>query len=217
MTTNAERALTAVEADILVATDPFTVAWLTGFQPDATSGPSPFATTAVAVVRDGETTLICSTDEVSSVDPARAHVQPYEGYTIGQVDPSAGAAAALRELRLSGRIAVENGSLPHALSEILGRATVDVGDAVRRLRAIKTLTEIAGIRRAIGLCDVGQAAARDALAVGMTELELWSVVHGAMELAAGERLPLLADLVSGTRTADIGGGPTDRVIAEAIS
>ena len=46
MNPNAERALAAVSADVLVTADPFTVGWLTGFAADALWGPSPFAVPA---------------------------------------------------------------------------------------------------------------------------------------------------------------------------
>jgi Xaa-Pro aminopeptidase len=73
---------------------------------------------------------------------------------------------------------------------------------------------VAAIRRAIAVCDAGQATARDALQPGRTELDAWNAIAGAMERAAGERLPLLADLASGPRTAAVGGPPTDRTLLE---
>ena len=116
-------------------------------------------------------------------------------------------------LRLAGRVAIE----AHALS-VAAAATLDepqdVGGALRGLRAVKTPEELAAIRRAIAVCDAGQAAAREALSAGTTELAAWNAIQGAMETAAGERLPLLCDLVSGPRTADVGGFPSDRVIGE---
>ena len=90
----------------------------------------------------------------------------------------------------------------------------DIGGALRGLRAVKTPDELAAIRRAIALCDAGQAAARTAVRAGVTELQAWNAIAGAMEAAAGERLPLLCDLVSGPRTAEVGGYPSDRVIEE---
>ena len=49
---------------------------------------------------------------------------------------------------------------------------------------------------------------------GVSELELWAAVRGAMEATAGARLPVLADLVSGPRTCDVGGPPSPRALAE---
>jgi Xaa-Pro dipeptidase len=212
---NGARALAAVGADVIVATDPFTVAWLTGFAANATGGPSPFATTAVAIVSDGGTTLICSSDQVPEGAATKVRVEIYEGSTIGPLEPGAGAAAALARIGLSGRIAVEPASLPVLQAAGFGdHTTVDVTRELQLLRAVKTASEIDGVRRAIALCDVGQAAARRVVRPGMSELEVWSEIQGAMQVAAGERIPVLADLLSGTRTAEIGGGPSSRVIGE---
>src|SRR5207244_1357556 len=43
---------------------------------------------------------------------------------------------------------------------------------------------------------------------------LWTQVRAAMETAAAGRLPVLADLVTGPRTAEIGGPPTSRRIED---
>ena len=52
------------------------------------------------------------------------------------------------------------------------------------------------------------------LSPGMTELDLWALVRAAIERVAGERTPVLADLVAGPRTAEVGGPPGGRVLAE---
>jgi len=210
---NAERALQAVEADVLVTADPFTVGWLTGFAADATSGPSAFAVPPIAVVTGDGVTILCSSDEAGAVDPARARTVPYEGFTTAPLDPAAGQLAALAGLRLPGPVAVEAHALSVAAAALLDEP-FDVGGALRGVRAVKTPEEVATLRRAIAICDAGQAAAREALAPGVSELQAWNAIQGAMERAAGERLPLLCDLVSGPRTADVGGFPGERVIGE---
>jgi Xaa-Pro aminopeptidase len=62
---------------------------------------------------------------------------------------------------------------------------------------------------------MGQAAARAAFATGATELDVWHAVRAAVEDAVGTRIPLLGDLVTGPRTAGIGGPPTDRVVEQS--
>jgi Xaa-Pro aminopeptidase len=210
---NAERALDAAGADVLVTADPFTVGWLTGFAPDATSGPGAFAVPAIAVVTADGVVLLCSTDEAPGVDPARARVVPYEGFTTGPLDQAAQQVALLEGLALGGRIAVEAHALSLAAAGVLPEIH-DVGTSLRGLRAVKTRDELAALRRAIEVCDAGQAAARTAVRAGVTELAAWNAIAGAMEAAAGERLPLLCDLVSGPRTADVGGFPGGRVMEE---
>lgn len=215
MNRNAERALGACGCDVIVASDPFTVAWLTGFAPDVVSGPSPFAASPVAVVgADGRRVLVVSSDEEPPTAATGWEVRSYEGFTVGPLDPHGGQRAVLADLRVGGRVAVEPHALPSSLASVLPAGTADASGTLRRLRAVKAPAEVERIRAAIRLCDAGQAAARAAARPGLTELELWSAVTGAMEQAAGERLPLLADLVTGERTAEIGGSPGDRVLAE---
>jgi Xaa-Pro aminopeptidase len=48
----------------------------------------------------------------------------------------------------------------------------------------------------------------------MTELELWALVRAAIEGEAGARTPVLADLVAGPRTAEVGGAPGSRALAD---
>jgi Xaa-Pro aminopeptidase len=127
---------------------------------------------------------------------------------MGPLDPYGGRRAALASLRLSGRVAVEDGTLP-----VPGVEAVQAdAHALRLLRAVKDEDEIERIRASIVLCDVGQAAARAALRGGASELEAWGAVQSAMEQAAGERLSILCDFASGERSGEVGGPPGDRVL-----
>lgn len=210
---NADRALAACDADAIVASDPFTVAWLTGFAADALSGPSPFAAAPLAVVdARGRRVLVVSSDEVSAAEASGWELCPYEGFTAGPLDPHARQHAVLAELRVQGRVAVEPHALTVSLASLLPPDAVDASAALRRLRAVKTEAEVASLRAAIELCDAGQAAARAAARPGLSELALWSAAAAAMEEAAGERLPVLADLVTGPRTAEVGGAPGRRAL-----
>jgi Xaa-Pro aminopeptidase len=67
-----------------------------------------------------------------------------------------------------------------------GATVVDATDAVRRVRRLKSPAEIASVERAAEICDAGVLALRSALAPGMTELEAWSEMVGAMSKAGGE-------------------------------
>jgi Xaa-Pro aminopeptidase len=204
------RVLEAVACDAFVASDPFTVAWLTGFAADETWGPNPFAAPPLAVVRsDASVVAIVSEDEAPALAASGCEVVAYEGFTNGPLDVFGARAAALASLGLRGRVAVED-----ALAAVPGAEPVAVGaHALRLLRAVKDDDEIARLRAAIGICDAGQAAARSALGGGAGELEAWGAVQTAMELAAGERLSLLCDFATGERTGEIGGPPGSRVVA----
>lgn len=207
----AARVLETVGCDAFVASDPFTVAWLTGFAADETWGPNPFAAPPLAVVRsDASVVAIVSEDEAPALAGSSCEVVAYEGFTLAPLDPFAGRRAALASLGLSGRVAVEDGTLPVPGAEAVGADAL----ALRLLRAVKDDDEIARIRAAITLCDAGQAAARGALRGGVSELEAWGAVQNAMEVAAGERLSLLCDFASGERTGEIGGPPGARVVRD---
>jgi Xaa-Pro aminopeptidase len=200
----AARVLETVGCDAFVASDPFTVTWLTGFAADETWGPNPFAAGPLAVIRDdGTVTAVVSEDEAPALEGAGCEVVTYEGFTLGPLDPVAGRAKALESLGLAGRVGVED-----ELFQVPGTTAVPAdAHALRLLRAVKDDDELARIRAAIALCDVGQAAARTALSSGVSELDAWGAVQAAMQDAAGERLALLCDFVSGGRTAETGGLP----------
>jgi Xaa-Pro aminopeptidase len=208
--TRRERALAIADGRTLVSADPATVSWLTGHVPDIEWGPSPFSAPPVVVVdSSGAIRLVCSEDEAAGLAP---DVEPvtFPGFALEDVDRRARSTELALSL-LHGRIAGELASLP---GEIARAELDDVGDALQRARAVKDPDEIDAIRAAIAICDAGQAAARSALRAGGTELELWTEVRHAMETAAASRLPVLADLVTGPRTAEIGGPPTDRRIED---
>jgi Xaa-Pro dipeptidase len=207
----AARVLETIGCDAFVASDPATVAWLTGFAADETWGPNPFAGPPLAVIRpDASVVALVSEDEAPALAESSCEVVGYEGFTMSPLDPLARRAAALAALGLSGRVGVED-----ALLAVPGGTAVPAdAHTLRLLRAVKDADEIELVRTAIRLCDVGQAAAREALRSGISELEAWASVQSAMELAAGERLALLCDFVAGERTAAAGGAPGPGIVRE---
>jgi Xaa-Pro aminopeptidase len=206
--------------------NPSTVTWLTGYAPPIQTGPSPFdGGPALAWFRDGELTLILSDAEAPAARAAGAEVREYAGYTIEQ--PLACAErqiAALREALkphagLAGAVAVEMACLPAAfagpLQEALPNARLQAQDrSLENLRAIKTADEIVRLRAALALCDQAQAELQSRLRPDLTEIALWAQVRGGLEIGLGARLPVLADLVGGLRTADIGGLPGHNILRE---
>jgi Xaa-Pro dipeptidase len=200
-------------AGALLAADPATVTWLTGYAADIETGPSPFAHTPLAVLVPGaRPVLIVSEDEAGAAAAGGCEVVTYPGFGLGPLDPVGGAARALADVIPDVPVATECGSLAAGLA--VGLTTVEVGPQLARARAVKDEDEIALLRAALELCDAGQRAAREHARPGMTELDLWALVRAAMERAAGERIPVLADLVAGPRTAEVGGLPGGRVLAD---
>ena len=206
--------------------NPFTLAWLTGYAAPAQTGPSPFdGGPALGWLCGDELTLIVADGEVPAARATGAAVREYAGYTVDQpLDGTQRQAGILREVlsaeaALTGRVAFEPDYLTLALHEAAKAALPRVTwqplePESARLRAVKTPAEIAKIRAALRLCDLGQQAVRDGLKPGVSELELWAGLKARMEDAAGGRVPVLADLLAGPRTAEIGGLPSSYRLAE---
>jgi Xaa-Pro aminopeptidase len=203
----------AAGANTLVVAHPSAVAWLTGYAPEIETGPSPFSLSAIAVLpRGGTPVLVVSEDEADDARATGCEVATYPGFGIGPVDPVGAATRTLAAVLDGSSVAIDAGTFPAALA--LGLDWVDVGDEIARARAVKDPDETELIRAAIVVCDAGQRAARAHAAPGVSELELWAAIRGSMESAAEARLPVLADLVSGPRTAEVGGPPSVRVLAK---
>lgn len=213
-----ERALEVAGGRPLVSADLATVTWLTGLVTDIEWGRSPFSAPPLAVLQpDGSVLAVASEDEAASVANG-VEVAAFPGFAVEDVDRE-GAAVVLALAALGGvsAIAADLASLPGTLAWDLARRgveVVDVGAELRRARAVKDPDELEAIRAAVALADAGQAAARAGLAAGRTELELWAETRLAIESVAGGRVPLLADFATGERTAEVGGPPGDRTVAE---
>jgi Xaa-Pro dipeptidase len=211
-----ERALAAADGKSLLSADLGTVTWLTGLVTDIEVGPSPFSAPPLVVLDpDGSLTAIASEDDVPGVAP-NVETAPFPGFAVEDVDRSSLVTSTALEILSDAReLAVELDSLPGDLALALaerGVALTDVGESLRRARAVKDPDELEALRAAIAIADVGQATAREAAQAGATELSVWAGVRSAMEEAAGGRIPVLADLVSGERTAEVGGPPTGRTL-----
>src|SRR4029079_12281122 len=195
----------------LLTAEPGLVRMLAGHAADVASGPSPFQLpAAVLAPGDGPSRLICSVDEAPEGD----WVHTYEGFTAGPTDPVSGAGEAFRQaLESAGlqkaRVVVDMATVPASLaSGISGRPAA--APALGALGAVKTDAEVTAIEESVRLCDVGQAAAREATVAGATELDLWAHVTAAIERHAGQRVTIVAALVCGPRTAGVGGPPSSR-------
>jgi Xaa-Pro dipeptidase len=216
--TRRERALVIAANRPLVSGDLATVTWLTGLATDIEYGPSPFTVAPLVIVDpDGSVLAITSEDEAPGVAEG-VEARTFPGFAVEDVDRAASAAELAIEAIGSARaLSVDLASLSGNLAgELIRRGVelVDVGPELRTARGVKDPDEVEAIRASVRIADVGQAAARAALAAERTELDVWAATRTAMEDEAGGRLPLLADLVTGERTAEVGGLPGERKIAE---
>jgi Xaa-Pro dipeptidase len=210
------------------------VKWLTGFAPSIESGFSLFMGAPFMVWYDaGQFTLITLDQYASEAEAfakeANCAVVAYAGYTIEQPIASADTMAdALRGVlsgtKGSGTIGVEfnhvSGRALQVLQDVAGSSAsfAPIDNWLVPHRMVKTAEELAKLRRAFQLTDIGHQAAGAATQVGATEIEVWMAAQTAINRAAGYRLPLGNDTVVGYRNPNnIGGSPVDYVLHEDTS
>lgn len=199
----------AAGVEALLCADPANVHWLTGLVAEIETGPSPFAAPPALLLAAGEPArLMAASEDVPEGLDAEVEALTYTGFTTGPLTGLERAGELVADALGGRRAAVD--SLPaRALVPAPGEAA-DVGAELVEVRAVKDEQELAAIRRAIAVADAGQERVREYVAQGADELELLAAGRAAMENAAGARLPLAADLLSGARGAAMGGGPSGR-------
>ncbi len=221
---NAHLRSLGVEAALL--SSPFTLTWLTGYAPPIQTGPSPFeGGPAIGWWRDGELTVVLSDEEAEAAQGLGVDVRDYVGFSVEEpLNTTERQASVVRDLLeekgTPGRtIGAELNFLAAALARVLyeffpARSVQPLDGRIEGLRAVKSGDEIDKISAALRLCDLGQSYIRGNCRSGVSELELWGEMKARLEVEAGTRLPMLADLVAGTRSAEIGGDPSDYVLGD---
>lgn len=222
------RVLRARGIDGALLSSPHNVCYLSGHEVPIEVGPNPFAggpTLALLSAQCRVTLIVPDTDEAAAYACSHADaIVAYPAFSYEErYDQAANAAMAVQQaLRttgpVQGRLGIEPTSLPMHLERAVytafdGLLLDDATSALAEARLVKTADEIDHLRRAIGLTAVGQHEARRQLRQGMSEIALFSMVRGAMEGAAGRRLPLFSDLLAGVeRTVTVSGWPTPYAI-----
>ncbi len=205
----------------VLLSNPFNVTWLTGYAPPIQTGPSPFeGGPALLWLRGDRSVLLTSDMESGAARASGIEVQDYVAYTIEA--PIAGSHNQVEALRallgpdksLSGKVGVEFAYLPAPFVEVLmdalpSASMYTLDGLIDPLRAVKSANEIELIRASLRLCDSAQREVRNQLHPGISEIELWNAMKAHLEGLVAGRLPVLADLVAGLRTAEIGGLPGD--------
>lgn len=196
---------------------PFSLDWASGHESAIETGPNPFAGgPSLLLVEPDAATLVYPDCEAPDLAALGLHGLAYESYTpAGPLAPAEHLLEKTREL-LSGKnfgeLGAEFATLPTPLAALL-RDARPIDDALSDLRAVKSPAELAALRASLALCDHAQSVLPSLVRPGRTELAIWGDLRAALESRAGRRLPLLADFVSGVRTAEIGGPPTNRIVA----
>lgn len=215
------------QVDAFLLTHLPTLRHLSGYFFNFEVGPSPFhlIPAALLAVPGGETALMVADSEggqLPGLDP-QILVKTYASYVYeSPLDFTRQFQLRLHEMidqfgLAKARLGIEWNTIPAVVHHSLKAAYpeieyIDVTKEVEKLRWIKDPDELDLIKKAVRLCDVGQEALLENARPEMSELELFEQVRGAMEAAAGKRIPLMADLVSGPRTGETGGNPSERLL-----
>jgi Xaa-Pro dipeptidase len=207
-----QNALRAKGYDALLAFQPESVTWITGF---FTRGYTSFQLAIVPA--EGAPTLVCRDVEEYYLDATC--VFPDRTMWSDRDDPAAVAAQAIRSrLGPTARLAVEMAAWPlsvarhAALREALpGAGWHDESRLVAGMRLIKSPAELAYQRAAGKAAEAGMQAAIDTAKVGVSEREMAAEICAAM-IRAGSDLPGPGVLSSGERAHHLHGGYSDRVL-----
>lgn len=209
--------------DRALFTNFFSVKWLTGFNPPVQLGPNWFAGGPPVVwYEDGHFTLFvvdvhrAAAGDLDNDDDAS--VVSYLGYTIEE--PLAGTRHLTDTFRATitaggGSIGIEQADLTVPLLNVLlekSGANPDftvIDGALEPLRMIKTPEEMIKLRENFALTDLGHRVAREVVAAGQREIDVWTAMHNAIEREAGQRVPFGNDCVVSERENNIGGWPLD--------
>ncbi|MBK0419939.1 aminopeptidase P family protein [Leucobacter sp. CSA1] len=89
---------------------------------------------------------------------------------------------------------------------------VDATTPVRAARRVKSPQELAHVRTAQRIADIGMAAARDAIAPGVSELDVYAEIVYAMARAGGENPGITMPVASGVKSACVHGLASRRKI-----
>jgi Xaa-Pro aminopeptidase len=205
---------------LLLVSEPRHVFYLSGFLPQPTALAS-WGPNFLLIGRDGASRLLvdnwnAETAEAAFVD--EVDVWTWYDFSGSSEEKYAAAAEALGKLlqeqhaRLD-RVAVDNAHLPLAARHTLEVKQVDdLGPVLMDMRRSKHPDEIACIRRAIRATEAGLQAARDNIRPGISELDIYVEVQGAIIKAAGEPIAMLGDFAAGRRSDAGGGPPTDNIL-----
>nr|NIS43690.1 aminopeptidase P family protein [Desulfuromonadales bacterium] len=200
--------------DGLVLFQPESVTWLTGFY---TRGYSSFQCVLVPPI--GEPLTCCRDMEAYYLDHTGVFA-PYRFWSDSD-DPLEVAAAEIRQLfGPGGSLGVELSAWPltaqryqKLFTSSTNTTVIDASPLLARMRSIKSPAEIALMRRAAEVAEVGMATAAAEARPGITERTLAATISEAL-VRAGSDIPGPGVLSSGERAFHLHGSYTDRQLEE---
>jgi Xaa-Pro aminopeptidase len=198
----------ALELDALVVTAPSDLRYLVGYSGVSALGPNPFcAGPAAALVlgAGGDATLCAGEPDlelagtpVDSVGPLA--IEPFETFAgLEPLSPRRRLGEAIgRALDGARSVGCQPASLPANVQPLLaerrpGLTWRDAGEVVMAQRMRKSPAELELIRRAIAVCDAGQAAVAGLARAAETQGALFDALRATVERLAGGRVPCILE------------------------
>jgi Xaa-Pro aminopeptidase len=212
-----QRLLREMEAnrwDLFLTSDYRSGYYLTGALSD------PAVPTVFALWQDGASVLVTAVKG----EACASEIVPLEFYSIRRTitHPAHDAARLIKEAIARRPLAqlacaVEQAAASSLLDGLLrdmlpGSRLEDATTTILKLRKRKEPDEIEEIRESLRYCAVAYRAARETIAAGRTELDVYLAMYGAIAREAGTAVELAGDFACGERGIDGGGPPTRRVI-----
>lgn len=202
--TRVQRILERERLDAIVALGSDYATWLTNYH-RYSAGLS-----ATVIGPSNEIDVVVSADEapvverVSTATRVHAYGEPGFGLELDTEPWLLEAVSEVHLLRRCTRVGVA-GLLPDVLAESAGAQVLPVDGHLDAVMAVKDRDEAERIARSYGLCLQAQAVIASAVAEGASELELFTSGHSTAQLAAGEPVEYVADVLSGPTSAEVSG------------
>jgi Xaa-Pro dipeptidase len=204
---SAER-VRALGLDALVVTAASDLRYLVGFPGISALGPNPFCAgpaAALVILSGGDATLCAGEPDlalagtpVDSVGPLA--IEEYETFAgLGPLAPRVRLVESLaRALGGARAVGFQPASLPANVQPLLEERAAaitwhDAGELVTALRMRKSPAELALIRRAIAVCDAGQAAVAELARESDTQGQLYDDLRAFVHREAGATVPCILE------------------------
>jgi Xaa-Pro aminopeptidase len=204
----------------------FEVPYPIGASAEMAFGPTLALFSAVATDDDGSWLIASRPNAANAQKQSRLHqLAIFEAFdTFAAIDSRRSFVDTLRRtLQDAGlhdttaQLGIESRTLPHVVAALLALEfpklnLIDVEGALQQARSIKTEREIALLRRAAQIADIGHHTLSELCqTAGRNEFAMWAEITSRMFRAVGHDVPVVGELVCGARTCTVQypGGPRD--------
>jgi Xaa-Pro dipeptidase len=161
--------------------------------------------------QDGRRTLVVMRDEapvaerLGEADDVRGYGERGFGVELNPLPILAEAVAAVPALAEAGSVGVADGlgQMSGLLGERLSARLASADAELVQLRLLKDEDELQKIVRAYELCWLAQRAVGEATERGASEIEIFTAAQSTAQIAHGEPIEYLADVLSGADTSEV--------------